>query len=348
MPILHHPSKFGKLRGYSDGFMSIFQATVAFTVECAVSVLLFEISMKFRDDPFGMSPDVTIGCLCLSITATRFGLLPKHRIKDFKERSSMMKKLLVLLLVFGLACVTNANPSVSEDFDSLAPGALNGQGGGIGWSGNWNANSSWQIVAGGSSGSTNYIEDVTVSTTYAERNLANAITGSQNYIIEMVSDCYGTPNQDWSSTQGIAMIDLGDPDDDIALQIKFEGPDHMFRINNEDMINFMDGGSAKNGSSGYKGHGAYDWIKWKIAYTAATTTYDVYWEKTDGSMGLIGSHVGHRYSATGKITNLSITSPKLDNTNGGIGHDNIIINPEPATILMLGLGGLALIRKRRP
>jgi hypothetical protein len=92
-----------------------------------------------------------------------------------------------------------------------------------------------------------------------------------------------------------------------------------------------------------------NWVSVKIVCdwdAVGGPQFDLYSEKTDGSMGLWATKVGFRDAAF--VTTDLVETLRIDAMKGpGWNWDNISIVPEPMTLTLLGLGSLGLIRRKR-
>ena len=99
------------------------------------------------------------------------------------------------------------------------------------------------------------------------------------------------------------------------------------------------------------GTAAENWVHIAITCDFETATFKLYWENTLGGMDYIGEKVGWKDSTfNGTVTKLEIYSPKTyapGNEDVGMDIDAISFVPEPTGIILLGLGGLAMLRRRR-
>lgn len=132
------------------------------------------------------------------------------------------------------------------------------------------------------------------------------------------------------------------------LHIKIGASNYaMFIVNEQPMI--VQSGDALHPDMVPLGTSAENWAHLAIVCDWDTATFDLYWEQTDGSMKLVNTKVGWRDSTyTGDVTKMEIWAPKAyGNINAGMDIDAISFVPEPAAIILLGLGGLAMLRRRR-
>ena len=273
-----------------------------------------------------------------------------------------MKKLLVLLLVLGLASVSfAAQANARADFDPLAQseepfnytlGNLAGQGKAVATPGDWA--SSWglfgnepvdptfQVVEGGCEGSghsdpSQHLQmfDADTSSRGAERDM-NAWTGDFTYEF-----CYK-----WTGGGPVATLQhqFENAAGDRPLNIKWEAA-QQFRVNDTTLVsNFKTPGGDLKSPVG-------NWVQIRIVCDMDTATFDLYWENTDNGMSYVGTKVGFKdgdFVNDKDVVYYRADAPKMNTTDGqGIELDHIRITPEPATIMLLGLGGLALIRRKR-
>ncbi len=123
----------------------------------------------------------------------------------------------------------------------------------------------------------------------------------------------------------------------------------MFLVNDEPMI--VQSGDTLHPNMVPLGTAAENWVHIAIVCDWDTATFDLYWEQTDGSMKLVNTVVGWKDDTfSGDVTEMEIYSPKTyapGNEDVGMDIDAISLVPEPLTMVLLGLGGLALLRRRR-
>lgn len=131
------------------------------------------------------------------------------------------------------------------------------------------------------------------------------------------------------------------------LNIKFGASNYaMFLLNDQAMI--VQSGDAKFPDMVPLGTAAENWVHIAITCDWDTATFDLYWENTLGGMDYIGRKVGWKDSTfSGDVTELEVYSPKAyGNMNVGMDLDAVHIVPEPVTVALLGLGALAMGRRR--
>jgi len=90
------------------------------------------------------------------------------------------------------------------------------------------------------------------------------------------------------------------------------------------------------------------WAHFKVEVDLVAATTQLYWMDNSGNWDAVGSP--DNLDSGGGPTNIIDSyrvSGKINAMGATLDFDNIQLVPEPATIMMLGLGGLALIRKRR-
>ena len=94
-----------------------------------------------------------------------------------------------------------------------------------------------------------------------------------------------------------------------------------------------------------------NWVTVRIVADWDTATFDLYWTQTDGTMGLVGQKIGFKDAAfngtTMTVQQMEIGAPKVaTGTTNGLEIDRITLIPEPATLSLLALGGLAMMVRR--
>ena len=265
-----------------------------------------------------------------------------------------MKKLLILLLVFGLASAASALPAPQascgfnsgEDSPAYTLGALIGQGSAIqDWAGPFTDNSGgrdntgrFEVVEGGCSGSGHSDPD---------QHLQMFDADSSGYSVERAMDpwegdfTYELCHK-WNSQALVTTMQHQFENSSGArpLNIKWEASG-QFRVNDSFLINW------KNPADPFK-NPLNNWVDIKVVCDYDTATFDLYWETTDNTMGYVGQKIGFKDTYSGDVVNYRLDAPKMNTTDGqGLEVDHIRITPEPTTIMLLGLGGLALIRRKR-
>jgi hypothetical protein len=231
--------------------------------------------------------------------------------------------------------------NTNEDGAAYVPGNFNGTGSAInGWSSNWNVTTGFfQVVTGGPEGDQSVFFSKAISTEYANRGVAAGWTAAEDFSLSVYLNAKGLDR--WYNAAELMFRDNeGDRNLDITI-----GNNGVLSVN-EAVI--MDIDSLAAGLV----QGINNWAKLGIEYTAATTTYDVYWQNTSGGMTSVGSVSHHRDAGfSGDVKNIKWGGPRLllssDQGTAGIGWDALTVVPEPVTLALLGLGGLALIRRKR-
>jgi hypothetical protein len=102
------------------------------------------------------------------------------------------------------------------------------------------------------------------------------------------------------------------------LNIKWENGGN-FKVN--DTVLMTDYGTPTAGIVSMTGG---EWVSVKIVCTWDTATFDLYWEKTNGSMGLVGSKVGFKdagFLSTDMVKTFTINAPK----SADMWVDNILL-----------------------
>ena len=77
------------------------------------------------------------------------------------------------------------------------------------------------------------------------------------------------------------------------------------------------------------------------------TTVGDTWTYVEWTSPAPAGAVGHYYSLEGLFSNGGVNAGGTVNADGGIFYDDAGMTPEPVTLSLLGLGGLALLRRRK-
>ena len=90
------------------------------------------------------------------------------------------------------------------------------------------------------------------------------------------------------------------------------------------------------------------WAPWKFELDLTAGTVDWYWMDNNGAWDLMGSRgMGNAGDVSATTIDRISLGGKINTADVTQDFDDFSITPEPATIMMLGLGGLALIRRKR-
>jgi len=85
----------------------------------------------------------------------------------------------------------------------------------------------------------------------------------------------------------------------------------------------------------------------RVLDMSSNVLLDVSVTLTDGALTDPGTYASYSVTSSNGISGFSFI-PEISQVEGNTGIDNVSVTiPEPATILLLGLGGLAVLRKRR-
>jgi len=269
-----------------------------------------------------------------------------------------MKKILALTLVLGLV---SSSFAVYEGFEDYAVGtSVNGQGTATGgWAGAWTVTHpsnpityEYSVAAGGSDDDPVQHMDMTglLSGAYNCYRNIDTISGSWTFGVDL--KLVGDENQTRDETR----IELRDASGAVGMQIKI-GPTafEMFQLNDTWMNTQFPDGAYPGMKPLHETTADYEsmWVSILVEYDAIANTFQLYWENLDGSM--VAHNVGQSPDDPawdGTISQLMMYGCKTYNgadSGKGLLVDNININavPEPITLSLMGLGGLALLRRKR-
>ena len=264
-----------------------------------------------------------------------------------------MKKLLILVLVLGLASVAFA---ASDGFESYAaPISIDGLGSATGgWASSWVASHStspitdqYMAVSGGSPDDPDqHMQMIALdSGGYAVQRDLDTMSGSWTLSFDVKIVGTGDETGQRDDTE----ILLEDAAGQNGLQIKIGGTGfEMFRMNNTNMTVQYGDGAYPTMKLLHETNG--DWVHLEVDYDATANTFQLYWEEQDGTLlAHAPAQAPDSSSWDGTISEVFIMGFKtydgVDSGNG-ILIDGINIVPEPMTIALLGLGGLLLRRRK--
>lgn len=247
-----------------------------------------------------------------------------------------MKKIVVLMLVVGMVGIASA--AVSDTFEDSTLGVLDGQDGGSGWNSAWYGSGSFNVLA---------------ETGNQYLSIGEAATKSINRdVIPFFDDVYSfsfdvrmNSRQDTWGTGTPSEIQLREASGADPVHLKFESSEWI-RLGNVWLVDYGAIADAGDASPSALKDLYADWVSIRVDMDEAAGTAKLYWEQNDGMMAFVGD--GAMEAGTAGV---AMDDIKIQTRAGGVGSEfelnNLSIVPEPATLLLLGLGGLSLIRRKR-
>jgi hypothetical protein len=261
-----------------------------------------------------------------------------------------MKKILALILVLGLVGMSSA---ASDGFQGYTlDTSVNGQGAaGGGWASSWIVSHSSEpittqctVLAGGSPDDPDQHMGMVAlnSSGYSATRYLDTLSGSWSFSFDLQLIGTGT------NSRTEAEILLEDATGQNGLQIKVGGTSfEMFQMNNNYMTVQYGDGAFPNMKPLHEGE---DWVSFEVQYDAGTQLFSLFWEEQDGTMLQHGPDVdADSASWDGTVSRIQMYGCKTYNgedSGEGLLVDNINLVPEPMTLSLLGLGGLALLRRK--
>ncbi|OHB54226.1 MAG: hypothetical protein A2Y12_04335 [Planctomycetes bacterium GWF2_42_9] len=139
-----------------------------------------------------------------------------------------------------------------------------------------------------------------------------------------------------------AMIDTVFPAESIAL--KLHSDNNLYVCNNGAYVKILSGIDA----IGWDTPGT--WHAYKMVIDMDNHAYDVYYsaDGTDASFIKLYDNATYSPASAGIELNAVRTSaPYFTTWRGPVWFDDVVMTPEPATMMMFSLGGFALVRRRK-
>ena len=252
-----------------------------------------------------------------------------------------MKKFLILLLVFGLASAASAAVNIVEDFQAYTVGSINGQGG-------WTGSDTPQVADEGGNKFWRY------TGAPGDKRVSRPLPAFDDDVwtlkFDMRASQKGGNGADEWATNTPSQLQIFDQSTD-PIHFKFnQNGGFMMNDGNpggmmmNDVPDAYTAGMTPAVEADFYMNYVGQWAHYKVEVDMEGTS-DLYWMDNSGNWDLVGSRdTKGDYSSIIDTLDLAAYLPIEGLT---LDFDNVSFTPEPATIMLLGLGGLALIRRKR-